>query len=349
MARAYTALLCCAFFTLAAAGLCAQETTPYGHNLSFGVSTGILYGRGEEIIWRENEQYLSQLVYDVKPLLYAGLGAAYRWRGAGKEWGLFAEIEGQFGFPAASGIMEDRDWEDETDARRLTKYSVHDNKTSRAILADLNLGFSFFLTPRFTLKPYLSYGFMFFSWEATGGYFLYDPQYLNSGSNPLPRPRNETVLTYEQIWHILSPAVSVGYAMNRFFYVEAGIKASPFLLCFSTDQHILRNLTVTTMLLGGVFFEVAPRISFKPHKSFELSLSVSFRTIFRTQGDAEYDGLPDIEYLRVQNAGGAGYTMFDIGLFARWVYSTPQPVVKQTNPPPAPKPTPKTAPKGRSL
>jgi outer membrane protease len=64
---------------------------------------------------------------------------------------------------------------------------------------------------------------MSFSWAASGGSFLYP-----AGDHCFEEPTGSTV-TYQQSWHIISPALALYGKFNRYFDIELSLKASPFI------------------------------------------------------------------------------------------------------------------------
>ncbi|MDR2362902.1 MAG: omptin family outer membrane protease [Spirochaetaceae bacterium] len=295
--------------------LSAQEraVTINGHALSLGVSAGVLYGQSEEIVYlyQNTGTKLSQLLWDLKPLVYAGADVNYRWRKPANRWGVFSDVSFKLGLPMKSGVMEDRDWIVPDYPQWLTFYSVHDNKTETAILADADMGLSFQIFRQFLLKAYLSYSLMYFSWRATGGSFLYPASYGDNFYylNPID------VITYQQTWHILSPGIAFYGEFNRYFNAEIAFKASPLIWCITVDDHISRDLIITDNLDIGLFIEPSLLFSFTPNNFFTLSLGVQYRNISRIRGDSIYKeaGTPD---RREKNIGGAGYSVLDAGIIA---------------------------------
>jgi len=292
---------------ITAMGLFAQNNE---HSFSLGVSLGLLGGQSEEIVYRNSKSgyMLSQLLWDMKPLTYAGVEVHYNWQNPANKWGLFTDAFFKFGIPGNTGIMEDRDWMFGTYPDWLTHYSVHDNRTQKAMLIDINAGASFKIFEKFLIKPFLSYSYMNFSWAASGGSFLYpdedgDHFYLITDTD---------VITYEQTWNIISIGVSFYGAFNRYFDVDISIKLSPLIWCTAVDNHISRNIIFVDSMFSGFFFEPGLLFSFTPNDFFKLSLSVKYRNISGARGNAKIEGEQAVYY----NIGGAGYSVFDIGLVA---------------------------------
>jgi outer membrane protease len=293
-----------------------------GHNLFLGASTGLLAGVGEEIVYRDtgSGDKLSQLLWEMKPLFYAGLDMNYNWLRPENRWGIFADALFKFGFPGKTGVMEDRDWIALYYPGFLTHYSVHDNETGSAVLIDADIGISFKIFEKYLLKTYAAYNFMHFSWTANGGSVLHPSWDIDGDGQPDGGHGYLTsidVVTYEQVWHIISPGIAFYGEFNRYFDIEVSVKFSPLIWFSAVDYHILRNLIVTENLDGGFFIEPGLLFSFKPNDFLTLTTAVAYRNIGGTRGDGEYNyqGQPTIP---ANDMRGAGYSGFDVGITAKF-------------------------------
>jgi outer membrane protease len=302
-------------------GLTAQEqpVNKGGPRFSIGVSLGLLHGQGEEIVyWDEgSDRKLSQLLWDIKPLGYAGVDVGLDWQKQGSRWGFFTGSDFKFGFPGKNGVMVDRDWRGANYPDWLTNYSEHDNRTDSALLIDADFGMSFRLSESFLLKAYIVYTYMSFSWTASGGSFLYP-----AGGHWFEEPTGSAV-TYQQSWHIISPALAFYGKFNRYFDIELSLKASPFIWCVADDNHPIKNIHFTDTMEYGFFIEPKLVFSYIPKDYFSLSLSVSYRDISGTRGDTDErsQGKPAVTF---EDEAGAGYRAFDIGLSAKFIVDIPR-------------------------
>ena len=280
------------------------------HNFSLGTSIGILYGQSEEIVYRDRytDEKESELLWDLKPLVYAGVNLHYSWQNLAYKWGIFSDALFKFGFPGNTGYMEDRDWKDVQNADLLTHYSISDNKTESAVLIDFNAGVTFNIYQDWLLKLFVSYSYMNFSWTASGGHFIY-PE--NEGGHFYIDPSID-VITYNQIWNIVSFGTSFYVAFNPYFNIDVSIKLSPLIFCIAQDNHILRNLFITEHLYGGFFIEPSILFSFTSNDFFALSFSAKYRSINNTRGDSLYNRS------LYRNIGGAGFSAFDAGIVAKF-------------------------------
>jgi outer membrane protease len=305
----------CLFFLMAfiAAEISAQE---YGHVFSAGASVGLLSGQAEEIVFRNtnSKNKMSQLLWNMKPLVYLGFDLHYNWQKPRNKWGIFADGFFKFGIRGETGIMEDRDWTDSSYADFLTHYSVHDNTTDGATLIDVNAGASFNIFDNLLFKVFLSYGYMNFSWAAGGGSILYPS--ANGGHGYLIT--NSDTLTYKQVWNMLSVGISVHSAFSRYFDAGFSVKLSPAVWCTSDDNHILRNLIITAEADGGFLIEPNLLFSFTPNDYFKLSLSMAYRNISGLRGDSVYKENGQAQANIPKNISGAGYSSFDFGITAKF-------------------------------
>jgi len=291
------------------------------HNFSVGVSFGLLNGQAQEMVFKDtiSNNKLSELLWYFNSLAYIGLDIKYSWLKPENAWGLFVNGSFKYGLFSQPDVMEDRDWMNVKYPDWLTHYSVHDNKTESANLLDLNLGLSFLVFQNFLLKSYISYHYMRFSWTASGGSILYPDSFFYDYY-----PSSKKVGTYEQTWHIFSPAISFYGEFNRYFDIEIAFEATPFMWCVAIDEHLLRNLVITDVLNGGLFIEPSLLFSYKPTDHFVLSLSFAYREINYSRGDTKEEDNKKHLTLISRNLSGAGYAALDIGIIAKYSYSSPQ-------------------------
>ncbi|MCL1814648.1 MAG: omptin family outer membrane protease [Treponema sp.] len=282
------------------------------HDLSIGTSLGFLAGEGEEIVYRNeiSSHKLSQLLWKFEPVVYAGIDLNYNWKlplPSGRI-SLFAGTSFKFGLPSGQGAVEDRDWMHPSITDFLTHYSVSTIKTENAILLDTDIGTAFAISENFSVKAFISYGFMHFYWKAKGGSFLYPD---DDGDN-FYYPNSITVGTYKQTWHILSAGTSLYYRFNPKFDIEPFIKVSPLIWCSSLDEHLAAEKVITDTMFGGLFLEFGLQFSFKPADFLTLSLFCTGRIIDGARGNGFYEGDGVLKEtgkptLTAKNMAGAGY------------------------------------------
>jgi outer membrane protease len=290
---------------------------PYG--LTLAASTGFLYGYGEEIVYKYagKETYLSQLLWNMKPLFYYGAALDFSRIRPLEKPGFFGSLSLKFGFPSKTGGMEDRDWMTMND--ELTNYSLSDNYTNGAFLLDLFLGASLPLGDFALIKLQWSFSLMSFQWAGRDGYY----QYSSSKNVPLDdsvgiTPYYGVLILYAQNWLITSPGLAVQLPLSRHFRAELLFQISPFIFCNARDDHILRNLEFLDYVSGGLYLEPGGKFAFSFRERFELSLYGSYRYIRGGHGES-YErstgtGTGLGQYLKSEQDAGAAWYAFDSGL-----------------------------------
>ncbi|GMO55181.1 MAG: omptin family outer membrane protease Leo [Termitinemataceae bacterium] len=285
----------------------------YGHHFSTGVSAGVLIGKSLEYVYKFKEytNRLSQIDWNFTLVPYGRADIHYDYLKQGKKVGFFIDGTFKYTIPSEFGSMEDRDWTDNTNHSRLTYFSEHDIKTKNMMFADGNLGLQFLLRQKVIFKTYVSYSYMDFSWSAGAGSLLYPTNHYYKN--------DEELLTYQQTWHILSPAISFYGNFNKYFDIELGVKATPFIMAFDNDHHILTRTKYVNEMLGGLFIEPSLELGFKPAKHLKLSLLFSYRNV-TARGDTYLynDSNPDVAISKTEFLGGAGYSMLDIAFGIRF-------------------------------
>jgi outer membrane protease len=294
-----------------------ESRAPFPYALSLSPSAGFLYGHGEEPVYKYpgEETYLSQLLWDIKPLWYLGTALDFSPIRPLEKWGFFTGLSLKFGFPGRTGIMEDRDWETQYD--ELTKYSRSDSYTNGAFLLDVSLGLSLPVKKLAVFKFYWTFSWMSFQWTARDGYKWYSP----NANTPLddsvePAPLYGASVVYLQNWILTSPGLALSIPLFRHFRVDLKFQMSPFVFCGARDDHVLRDLEIIDNVLWGLYLEPAGTFAFAFLDRFELSLSVSYRYIRGRRGDS-YDrktGESGGIYLKHDQAAGAAWYALDSGL-----------------------------------
>jgi outer membrane protease len=302
---------------LAPAHAGADEGGKYGFSLS--PALGFLYGQGEEILYKYpgRDQFVSQLLWDLKPLLYAGLGADFGPRDPFANRGFAASASLKLGLPLRTGAMEDRDWLNE-EYDHLTNYSEHDAYSRFAFLADLSAGYSWRLTDFLAMRAGGEFSFMRYSWLAKDGYYQYTyPPYLRPWNQSITKNEIQgKVIKYTQNWFIVSPFLSFKLKLHRLFALEGKFAYSPLIYVYARDEHLLTDTEFLDMLFGGSFFDWGGRVFFTASNNMEFSASVSYRRISGPRGNSYYTDHGKF-YQNLYN-GGAGFSALDSSLGVRF-------------------------------
>jgi len=309
------------FFTLSVCPAASQQD--YAVTMDF--STGFLYGTSYELIYDTagNSQYVSELQWNMHPLLFAELSVEYGLKEPFQKIGFYGALDIKLGFPMKTGVMEDRDWlTPTTTPGSLTLFSSHENKTKSAVMADLEAGISLPLINNMSINLYLGFSYMYFKFEGWNGYSQYGPNnHIATQSNPyVPWDSswskdsiNGLGINYTQHWFILKPGI--GFLWNtKYFTLKAGVSASPLVGCYAIDNHYQRvpSLQTRSDLSKSFYVEPMAEFLYKFNNRFSLGVSFSYRHIEEARGDIEQD-----EYFptgtittKFQNISGAAYKAF---------------------------------------
>jgi outer membrane protease len=312
---------------------------------SFSISPrfGLFYGQAEEIVYppsggypqKSPKDFLSQLLWDMKPVYYYGISLDYSQTNPMEHWGFFSSLSIKTAIPGLSGTMEDRDWASRVN-NDLTHYSSHDNFTDHILWVDVSAGLSFPLWSLFLLKVNTAFSYMSFGFSGMNGKAVYARETPQSGiyypitDKPNLYTFEGKVISYSQQWFSFAPGISLEYYFRlpayhkdsghyRIVYLkticlELFLQISPLNLCIDLDKHYARSLLYNDYLLGGLFFEPQAAIKFIPNEQIKVSLEASYRSISGTKGKA---------YVRILGTGadfvnigeaGAGLSIFDFGL-----------------------------------
>jgi outer membrane protease len=291
-------------------------------SFSLEAGLGFFYGWSEEIVYKDNStKYLSELLWDMKPLLYYGAALSFEARAPSWPAGLYTDLSVKLGSSGRSGIIEDRDWlHPEKDY--LTNYSRHDSYIEDAWFFDGDIGAAFPLNPGGAFNPAISFfwrfSYMKLRWLSRDGYIQYGP---NSGPlEPIPWedyfPKSETPgpgIQYTQLWIIFSPGVAASFPISRFFALDCSFTVSPFIQAAAEDLHLLKSTQFEDRLQGGLALEPEIRVFFFPNSRCSLSLRVSWRSISGAKGHSRFK-TAGAETYSPGGTSGAGFHALDTGI-----------------------------------
>jgi outer membrane protease len=315
----------------------AQEQT---YRFTLDAEVGILWGTSHEIVYNDSRssRYLSELQWQIQPLWYAGLSTTFGLADPFKRLGFFADLGLKAGLPVETGRMEDRDWFPIVEpSGSLTHFSSHDNKTTLAFMADLGGGFSSPLTSVFLFNVSLRISYMLFRFQAWNGYVQYG-QYAQL--DPLSKRENGNwgkntsdtavpwradwykeavpgkLMTYDQHWIFVSPRAGLILKPGR-FTIEAALSVSPLSFCYAFDDHILRGITFTEIMLPGFFIEPEGSVFFAFNENFSAGLEVSYRHTGELKGNSRTTE-HGVKGPWIENVAGAVYRAFRGAALVRW-------------------------------
>jgi outer membrane protease len=302
-----------------------QERQAGSYAFSTWTRFGMLFGQAEELVYPSSPykaEWLSQLLWDMKPVFYYGLTLDFSQAQPMTQWGFFTNLSLKNGIPGNSGKMEDRDWMSTVNTD-LTHYSTHDNVTNELFLCDFSTGVSFPIKRILLLKAYITVSYMRFNFTGQFGYGTYAREtggdysgiYAPIDDNPkyYSFADREKVINYAQSWFMAAPGISLGYYFNTRFYGELIFQISPLILCDDLDEHLVTGNQYRDYMRGGLFLEPGFHFSWFAGKRLELSLEFSWRYIRETRGETYISPVFKENYTE-QGEAGAGLSVIDTGL-----------------------------------
>jgi len=203
-----------------------------------------LIGETNEYVYYQDD-ILSELVWDLKPLTFLGLGLKAGWD---RSLQLSAEISG--GIPMVTGTMEDSDWlnllgNGNTDK---TTFSHHGADLAFAFRWSAEAGWDVPLpldgpwsTKKIRLTPSLGFGYMIWKWNAKDGYAQHT---IASGGvypawdSDMPRSAVSGIpISYMQEYWMPTLGLEVSIPAGQRLLVKSGISGSLWVNCNGTDNH----------------------------------------------------------------------------------------------------------------
>ncbi|MCL2185070.1 MAG: omptin family outer membrane protease [Treponema sp.] len=268
------------------------------YSFSFGASVGLISGLAQEYVYVSNQKdnLLSELLWDLKPVFYLGLNIDFCRSDLLEKTGFFSSLSFKAGIPYDSGVIENRDWMNNSNRNELTHFSSHTNKTKEYFQTDVVIGVSIPVLKSFYLIPFISGSWMHFSFSGrngNGNYIWYDP--------PEVSYQGQEVIRYKQDWLLIAAGLSIGTNILSPFAINISFQISPFTYCIARDDHLsvwipefkYNNITYPAGWTNprtyydytsfGLFIEPKANISLT-WKSLKFSLEYSYRFIDRTIG-----------------------------------------------------------------
>jgi outer membrane protease len=325
------------FVSLLAAPLCAdsgeaedgRKTLP-AYTLSLNTRFGMFWGQAEEQVYGSNDsdRLVSQLLWNIKPLWYAGMGLEFSQKDPLAGLGFFGALSVKFGIPGRSGIMEDRDWL--AAGGGLSHYSRHDSLNSGTLFLDLLAGLSVPLGRVLVFRFLLGPSYTHLSWNAYDGYYRYGKN-VGTNFNPIYQPLEDSdpaipisgaVISYSQDWFFLLFDFSLLLFPDRFFSGTLFFNAGPVLKFAGWDDHYMRINTgfygqFADEINGGYVLEPGGEFRFSPAEKLSLFMRFSWRRVIAASHGSSYgrrtgDGKWNWDSLG--NTSGGSFQTMDLGI-----------------------------------
>jgi outer membrane protease len=283
------------------------------YSVSTDVSFGIFYGQVEEIVYKrgDSRDYLSQLLWDMKTLLFWSVSMNFERRNPLDGFGFFTMAVLKYGIDADSGIMEDRDWQGTYG--QLTNYSCHWNHTQNVLMLNLDAGVSLPLFRTFVFKAYGTVLFADFSFESRDGYYQYVTSYTDIWYDTLPKESyTGPAINYKQTWFIAGLGTSLALHLNS-FQICIAFNISPLVFCAAHDSHLTYGGEFYDYVQGGLFLEPEAEVCF-PISWFTFAFFFSYKYAADTFGQTykKANG-----YYFESGTAGAGFSIIETGLMVK--------------------------------
>lgn len=256
---------------------------------SLSYYTEVIYGESFEHVYY-SDKILSELIWDIKPLILLGLEASLKWKK-----GFSLNAESSFGLPAFSGLMEDSDWLNlnlNLDTGK-THFSRHNAHLQYATILAIHAGWSFYPnidnSREFSITPSLGFKYYSWKWNAHDGYVQYgnekaDKSYEEWEESQPKIPISGIGISYEQKFYIPTFAIATSFALNPQLKTELGIIFSPLVYSYNIDNHFQRDLIFYDILTDGIFFEPGISVNWSFCHNASLFLNARKTLISRLRG-----------------------------------------------------------------
>lgn len=303
--------------------------------------TEVFSGEAREHVYF-NDKILSELVWDMKPMITAGLGVQMEWTD-----GLRIEADASAGFPVNTGAMEDSDWLNLlTNGRNVkTTFSAHDADLEYSYLASVKAGWDIplpfdslpFTSEKIRVIPRIGFRYMTWKWNGKDGYVqhpdvpgspsLPDGIYQDWNEGTPKSPAKGTVISYSQEYFIPTAGISVSVPVGTQFRLDFGFTGSLWVTCTGTDHHFIptsgwdftysihSDLYIDS-LSGGYFGEGDITLRWKAMPRIVFFLEGKITGISDLRGATYGKQYPSTTYIKYQesNGGGADLNTFSLKL-----------------------------------
>jgi outer membrane protease len=298
-----------------------QEQSERNYGFSLGGMFGIVHGQAREYVYpvtNTTHKYLSELLWDMKPVFYLGIQADFGRRNLMSAPGFFASVSFKAGIPGDTGVMEDRDWQSKT-SDVLTDYSRHTNTTREYFWLDAAIGASIPIGSVTYIKPFLSFSWTHFAFSGRDGHGEY-----SYWGTPYISYEGQKVIDYQQDWILIAAGFSIG-TNTRPFSISLSFQISPFIYCTSRDEHFSvyldiydkwsTNTIYMDLTSSGLFIKPGINISYI-WKNISFSGEFTLHSIGRTTGEA-YINQDNAGFSLSPNKSGAGLFLLDFSFIVK--------------------------------
>ncbi|MDA3810181.1 MAG: omptin family outer membrane protease [Spirochaetaceae bacterium] len=269
-------------------------------NVGFTIepSFGYLKGETREIVYLHalTSTYLSELIWDMKDILYAGASASINFKNRiYLNLGLWAAVN------SGNGFMMDFDWisgeieSDGYDRENWTRWSMSSVDMVSSFIFDLNVSYDFLLNRDIKFSAIFGYKSLYWDWSDKVIDSFYD-----GVADVIPVGIDG--IDYQLGLDIFYLGIGGGY-FSKGFILDGRIIYSPFVFGGDHDHHILRNtfpdgsptyggIHFFDKILFGQYAAFSIKSGYSFSNNFTLTFQISAEYLFERRGDTYiYDNL----------------------------------------------------------
>lgn len=260
------------------AGQTPWHVVSAGDSHVFSVRGGVLLQQGEarEIVFDEDHQ-LSELIWDIKGLMYAGGSASLllgsRFQVNASYWTALNE---------GSGEMQDYDWF--VEGADWTHFSDGRVDINEAYTFDINGTFDLVRSDDLGLYIMAGYKQMYWDWSQYGGSFIYSVNGFRDFVGQAPDDENG--INYDQTFQVpyagLGASVRLGNLHGSGYLIY-----SPIVQAEDNDEHVLRNLYFTETFENIDYLGMGGELVFNVTDRLYISGAIDLHSIPEARGDME--------------------------------------------------------------
>ena len=303
----------------------------FGENRNYGFSIGpqfgFVNGQALEYVYPTNTkaEYLSELRWDMKPVLYYGFEVGFSRLDPFKKPGFFLNASFNWGIPGESGIHENRDWMS-IENSHLTHFSSHTNVTNDFYWFDGSLGFSIPVNSIFALRLFFGGSRMHFAFTGKDGYGIYARRdtsnpgtYHPIDDDPLEYDYSGMeVIRYKQDWLNFFPGIGISTKITERILFDVSLQMSILTYCYAIDEHLTTGVTYYDSTRWGFYLQPGAYITLKATNWLVFTFDFSYSYITPTRGETVKK--ENNFYVNVPNRSGAGLSVYNLKLISRIIF-----------------------------
>ena len=334
MKQFFAAAAACA---LAALAPCAAQTN---WHLALEPLFGLKIGQIDEYVFLKESNYsddtLSELNWELKPELYAGLKVQGGWKH------IFGELSLSAGIPMRTGCMKDYDWLNNQSGiaasqsdNWLTCYSEHDNYLERDFSFGVKGGYEFAPWHFLSITPALAFDYnsIKFSGEDGEGWYGYGAvsdfyrehgyyAAYNDAENQYHWEFDGQVIAYSRESYYLWLGADAVFTLPWHISVCAGLFLAPYVYAVSYDSHLTTKTDfadVTDGAFAAVKGNLGVAYQFDRHSSVRCGAEYFYQKTLRGDDYSKAAGA-DRYKLSTDADGGAGARFWTFSLSYRLTF-----------------------------